>query len=185
MADKGFSTILTAQKAPTRGGSVARHSRAEWYCDCDHSYELLDTTRKTNLVPWWKKVSEKPIVSMSSHTVLMKVCLKYLEEYYQYLHFAYVSRYIVTNDTDIAWVRVPAHFSGIPTFQEDGWDMLAFLLLSSPTIKNRIHYDSKMIDIRLEADVTTRGEAMVIIPSLAPGASCWIDIYSYYRPAGV
>ena len=181
MADKGFSTILTTQKAPTRGGSVRRHSRAEWYCDCDHSYELLDTTRKTNLVPWWKKVSEKPIVSMSSHTVLMKVCLKYMEECPAFEKYSYVSRFNVYNETPYNWVNEKVILSEIPTYQTDGWDAVAFKLLLQSAVKNRILYETYMIDYRLVTDVTTRGKVIATIPSLGPGQRMLVDVYSYYR----
>lgn len=181
MVGDGLTTIISSQKAPTRGGSKNRHSRAEHYCSCDKSYAYLDTIRKKNLEAWWKKVSEKPIVSMSGHSVLMKICLKYLEEYTQYLHFAWVQRYIVTNDGPTSWTNEKVIFEGIHTYQEDGQDCEAFLLLIKTTKKGKITYDPKMIDVRLVNDTTERGKTTVTIPSLAPGASCWIDIYSYYR----
>lgn len=182
MAGDGYSTTLSSQKAPTRGGSAARHSRAQVYCDCDHSYTALDETRKGNLEVWWKKVSDKGIVHMSSHTILMKICLKYLEEYTQYLHFAWVQRYRVTNTTASPWVNQKVIFSGIETYQADGQDVLAFLLLMKTTKKGRITYDVNMIDTRLVNDTTVRGQTTVTIPSLAPGASCYVDLYSYYKP---
>lgn len=183
MAGDGYTTTLSSQKAPTRGGSAARHSRAEVYCGCDHSYAYLDTTRKKNLLPWWKKVSEKDIVYASSHTILMKICLKYLEEYTQYLHFAWVQRYRVTNTTASAWLNQAVIFSGIETYQADGQDVLAFLLLSKTTKKGKMTYDVNMIDVRLVNNTTVRGQTTVTIPALAPGASCLVDLYSYYKPA--
>ena len=183
MKGDGYTTTISTQKAPTRGGSAARHSRAEVYCNCDHSYAYLDETRKANLEPWWKKVSDRGIVHMSSHTILMKICLKYLEEYTQYLHFAWVQRYRVTNDTAAAWTNQPVLFSGIETYQADGQDVLAFLLLQKTTKKGKITYDVNMIDVRLVNDTHVRGQTTVTIPSLPPGASCLVDLYSYYKPA--
>lgn len=185
MSDSLYNTKLSVQKAPTRGGSAARHSRAQVYCDCDKSYAYLDTTRKANLEQWWKKVSDRGIVHMSSHTILMKICLKYLEEYTQYLHFSWVQRYRVTNNTAAAWVNQAVVFSGIETYQADGQDVLAFLLLQKTTKKGKMTYDVNMIDVRLVNDTTVRGQTTVTIPSLAPGASCLVDLYSYYRPAAV
>jgi len=178
----GYTILLSAQKAPTRGGSAARHSRAQVYCDCDHSYASLDAVRKSNLLTWWKKVSDSGIISASNHTILMKICLKYLEEYTQYLHFAWVQRYRVTNTTASAWTNQPVLFSGIETYQTDGQDVLAFLLLQKTTKKGRITYNVNMIDIRLVNDTTVRGQTTVTIPALPPGASCLVDLYSYYRP---
>jgi hypothetical protein len=185
MAGDGYTTTISSQKAPTRGGSAARHSRAEVYCNCDHSYGYLDKTRKTNLEPWWKQVSDRSIVHMSSHSILMKICLKALEEYTQYLHFAWVQRYRVVNNTDAAWVNKKVLFSEIETYQADGQDVLAFLLLQKTTKKGTVTYDVNMIDVRLVNDTTTRGQTTVTIPSLAPGASCLVDLYSYYHPTGV
>lgn len=185
MSSNDYSTKLSVQKAPTRGGSAARHSRAEVYCSCDKSYSYLDTTRKANLEGWWKKVSDRGIVHMSSHTILMKICLKALEEYTQYLHFAWVQRYRVTNTTAGAWVNKQVLFSDIETYQADGQDVLAFLLLQKTTKKGKVTYDVNMIDVRLVNDTSTRGQTLVTIPSLAPGASCLVDLYSYYHPAAV
>ena len=182
-ADKkaGLSVKLVSRTAPTRGGSVNRHSQAEHYCSCDKSYSYLDTVRKANLETWWKKVSEKAIVSMSGHSVLMKVCLKYLDEYNLYLHFAWVQRYLVTNDDPTPWVNMKVVFEGIHTYQTDGQDCEAYLLLLKTTKKGKITYDPKMIDTRLVNDTTERGKTTVTIPSLAPGASCYVDIYSYFH----
>lgn len=71
----------------------------------------------------------------------------------------------------------------VPTYQEDGWDCEAFLLLSTKTKKGTITYDTYMIDKRLVNDVYTRGKTTVTIPSLKPQASCLVDVYSYYKPA--
>jgi hypothetical protein len=174
-----FTTILSTQKAPTRGGSPARHTRAQRYCYCDEAYQMLDTLRKSNLVPWWKKVSEKPIVSMSTHSILMKICLKYLEEFTQYRFFSWVSRYRVTNTDDVEWIHKVVTFYDIPCVRSDGEDCEAFLLLNATTKKGSITYDSKMIDKRLERDIVEKGIADVIIPKLAPQQSCWVDIYSW------
>ena len=141
--------------------------------------------RKANLETWWKRVSEKRIVTMSNHSVLMKVCLKYLEEFDAYQHFAYVSRYLVTNDDAKAWTSQVVVFEEIPTYQTDGEDCEAYLLLMETTKKGNITYDPKMIDVRLECDIHERGKASVIIPTLAPGASCYVDIYSYFHRTGV
>jgi hypothetical protein len=183
MAADRYTVTLSSQKAPTRGGSTARHSRAQVYCDCDHSYATLDAVRKSNLLPWWRKVSDTRIVSASNHTILMKICLKYLEEYTQYLHFAWVQRYRVTNTGASAWLNKPVIFSDIETYQADGQDVLAFLLLSKTTKKGKMTYDVNMIDIRLVNDTTERGKTTVTIPALAPGASCLVDLYSYYHRA--
>lgn len=177
-----YDTKLSATKAPTRGGSVNRHTRAERYCYCDGSYGYLDAERKAHLVEWWKKISEKPIVSMTPHSVLMKVCLKYMEEYSQYLHFSYVSRYRVVNSTDTDCKNSVVTFGDVETYQADGQDVLAFLLLQKTTVKNRITYDPLMIDIRLVNDTSVKGQTDVTIPFLQQGASCLVDLYSYYRP---
>lgn len=176
-----YSTKISVLKAPTRGGSANRHSRAERYCFCDKAYSILDDTRKRNLETWWKKVSEKRIVSMTNHSVLMKICLKYLEEFTAYRHFAVVQRYSVANESDVPYTSKSVLFSDIETYQEDGEDCEAYLLLGGTTKKGTITYDRLMIDTRLERDIPSRGSAMVLMPEIRPWTRYWVDVYSYYR----
>ena len=182
MAGDGYNTILSSQTAPTRGGSAARRSRSDVYCNCDKSYGYVDTIRQGNLLTWWKKVSASGIVWMSNHSIWMKICLKGLIEYDQFTHFSWVQRYRVVNSSADAWLNQQVILDQIETYQVDGWDVLAFLLLMKTTKKGRITYDVNMIDFRLVNTVTVRGETSVIIPALPPGASCLVDVYSYYHP---
>jgi hypothetical protein len=73
-------------------------------------------------------------------------------------------------------------FENIETYQLDGQDMEVYKLLIMTTKKNNIVYDPRMIDMRLENDTHVRGQTTVTIPSLAPGASMLVDVYSYYKP---
>ncbi|MFA5378865.1 MAG: hypothetical protein WC455_24140 [Dehalococcoidia bacterium] len=178
---EGLSVKLVSQKAPTRGGSVNRHTRAERYCFCDKSYTLLTKEKQSFLEPWWKAVSERSIIHMSGHSVLMKICLKYLAEYDAFLEFSYCSRYWVTNSELDAWTNHKVILEEIPTYQADGQDLQVYQLLQKTTKKGSITYDPRMIDMRLVHEVTERGKAMVTIPSLAPGSTLWVDVYSYFR----
>jgi hypothetical protein len=177
----GLSVKLVSLKAPTRGGSQNRHSRAERYCFCDKSYTLLSKEKQAILEPWWKAVSERGIVHMSGHSILMKICLKYLAEYDAFLLFSYCSRYWVTNSDLTAWKNNKVILENIPTFQADGQDLQVYQLLVKTTKKGSITYDPRMIDLRLVHEVTERGKAMVTIPSLAPGSTLLVDVYSYYQ----
>lgn len=167
--------------APTRGGSEARHTRAEHYCSCDKFYAALSDEKKSFLEPWWKKVSERGIIHMSAHSVLMKICLKYLAEFDVFPRMSYCSRYSVTNNTKNAWSNENVIFAGIPTYQEDGQDVEVYKLLIMTTKKGAITYDPRMIDYRLVHEVSERGRATVTIPALPPGASMLVDVYSYYK----
>jgi hypothetical protein len=182
MAGDGYTVKISSQKAPTRGGSKNRHSRAEHYCFCDKAYALLSLAKRSYLLPWWKKVSDSGIKFASNHTILMKICLKYLEEFSVFQRFSWCARYRVTNDTAAVWTNQKVVFKDIETFQNDGQDVEVFSLLLVTTKKGAITYDPRMIDQRLVNDTTTRGQTIVTIPTLAPGASMLVDVYSYARP---
>lgn len=182
MAKSDLNTKISVQKAPTRGGSTARHTRAEYYCLCDHSYSLLSEEKRAFLLPWWKKVSESDVQWASNHSILMKICLKHLDEYNAFMRFSWCARYRVTNTTSTPWVSQSVVFENIETYQLDGQDMEVYKLLIMTTKKNNIVYDPRMIDMRLENDTHVRGQTTVTIPSLAPGASMLVDVYSYYKP---
>ncbi len=179
-----YDTKLTATKAPTRGGSAARHTRAQRYCYCDEGYRLLTAEKLAFLEPWWLQVMDHKFVHMSNHSIWMKLCLKYMEEMSCFQRFSYCSRYRVINDWDTDWVRQRVILTDIPTYQADGQDVEVYKLLAVTTKKNRITYDPLMIDYRLTHDVYTRGQASVVIPALQQGASMLIDVYSYYKPTG-
>lgn len=175
-------TQLVALTAPTRGGSTARHTRAEVYCRCDKFYASMTPEKRAFLEPWWIAVSDRGIVHMSAHSILMKICLKYLAEFNVFPRMSYCSRYRVVNDEAGAWVNKSVVFGGIPTYQADGMDLEVYQLLVMTTKKGTITYDPRMIDFRLEHDVFVRGMATVKIPALPPGASMLVDVYSYYVP---
>ena len=173
---------LIALKAPTRGGSTARHDRAQIYCSCDKFYSLLDVAKRAFLKPWWKAVTDKGIVSMSAHSIWMKICLKNLIEADVFPRMSWCSRFSVTNNSALAWENEDVIFDNIPTFQADGQDLEVYKLLIMTTKKGTVTYDPRMIDFRLVHDVSERGKATVTIPALPPGASMLVDVYSYYRP---
>lgn len=176
-----MKTQLVSLTAPTRGGSLARHARANHYCTCDQFYASLSQTKKDFLEPWWKKVSDRGIIHMSAHSVLMKICLKYLAEFNVFPRMSWCSRYSVTNNDKTAWTNHLVILTNIPTYQADGQDVEVYKLLIETTKKGNITYDPRMIDFRLEHDVYTRGQATVKIPALPPGASMLVDVYSYYK----
>lgn len=171
---------LYATKAPTRGGSVARHSRAQRYCFCDEGYQMLGYPKMSFLQPWWRAIRELPNAPISPYHIFMKICLKYMPEMAAFQHFSYCSRYFIKNRSLVAWVNFDITLATIPVYQADGQDLEVYSLLNIATKKGRITYDRLMIDKRLIHNVTVPGCAVVTIPSLAPGASCLIDIYSYY-----
>jgi len=175
-------TQLIALKAPTRGGSTARHTRAKTYCFCDQAYALLTPFKKSFLEPWWKAVSDRAIVYMSAHSVFMKICLKGLIELDVFCRFSVCSRYNVTNNSALAWSNQRVILAEIPTYQIDGQDVEVYALLIMTTKKGTITYDPRMIDYRLTHEVWVRGKAEVIIPVLPPGASMLVDVYSWYKP---
>lgn len=177
----GYTTKIISQVAPTRGGSAARHSRAELYCDCDHAFALISKEKMTYLEPWWRAVMENKFVRMSNHSIWMKLCLKRMAEMSAWTRFCFCARYRVANNTSGDWTSEKVVLDGIDTFQTDGQDLEVYKLLAKTTVKNRITYDPLMIDYRLVHEVTTRGEAIVTIPSLQQGSSMLVDVYSYYR----
>jgi hypothetical protein len=183
-ADKtsGYTTKLVSQKAATRGGSAARHTRAEVYCGCDQAYQLLGYPKISFVQPWWRAIMDDPHCQTSGYHAFMKCCLKYMEETAAFSEFSYVSRYRLFNVTGTDWVNKKVRFLSIPTYQVDGQDVQVYQLLKLTTKKNRITYDPLMIDMRLVHEVTVRGEALVTIPALKTYDSILVDVYSYHMP---
>ena len=180
-----MKTQIIANKAPTRGGSEARHTQSAHYCSCDKFYVSLTPFKASFLEPWWKRVSDHGIVHMSAHSVLMKICLKYLIEFNVFPRMSWCARYSVTNNSKIPWLNYQVILEDINTFQADGQDLEVYKLLIQTTKKGKITYDPKMIDYKLVHTVFTRGEAEVTIPALPPGASMLVDVYSYHLPVHV
>lgn len=174
-------TQIYITKAPTRGGSKNRHTRAERYCFCDEGYQMLGYPKMSYLQPWWRAVRDRPADSMTPYHIFMKICLKYMAEMAAFQRFSYCSRYQVHNITDEGFDDQEVILEDIPFYQADGWDTEVYLLLAIATKKGRVTYDAKMIDERLIHSVPLPGQASVTIPSLAPGASLLIDVYSYYK----
>lgn len=178
-----FTTKIISKSQMTRGGSKNRHTRAERYCFCDEAYQLSFPYKVFYLQSWWRAVTDDPNAQMSPYHIMMKICLKYMDEMAAFTHFSWIQRYRVINDSGEGWTNHQVILDQLHTFQADGWDCEAYKLLSIATKKNRITYDTLMIDYRLENDVTTRGETLVTIPFLQPESSMLIDVYSYYNPA--
>jgi hypothetical protein len=180
-ADKtsGYNTKLVTKKAPTRGGSPARHTRAQVYCDCDHNYQLLGSNKMRILNPWWKISSGDANSNMSPHSIWMKCCLKYMPECAAFRSFCWYQRYQIRNDTNYAFENTLIILEDIPHYQVDGQDVEVYSVLGQTTKKGRITYDRGMIDTRLAHEVTVPGEASIHITALQPGASLLIDVYSY------
>jgi hypothetical protein len=172
---------LYATTAPTRGGSVARHTRAQVYCDCDGAYKTLAYNKSVFLKPWWMAATGGAFVSMGAYQIYMKVCLKGLLEYQAFLRFSWLSRYQIWNRETTSWINKLIVLVDIPTYQLDGMDLEVYLLLSTTTKKGRITYSALMIDYRLTHDVMGRSTATVTIPTLQPGSSLKIDVYSYFK----
>ena len=173
---------LYATTAPTRGGSAARHTRAQVYCDCDGAYKVLTEEKKVFLKPWWMAATGGAFVSMGPYQIYMKVCLKGLLEYQAFLRFSWLSRYQIWNRGTTSWINKLIVLVDIPTYQLDGMDLEVYLLLSTTTKKGQITYSALMIDYRLTHDVMSRSTATVTIPTLQQGSSLKIDVYSYYKP---
>jgi len=186
-ADKkaGYNTKLVVVTKATTGGSAARHTRAEQYCFCDEAYQILGYPKISYVQPWWRKIMDDQYAQISGYHAFMKCCLKYMAETSAFSRFSYVSRYRIFNKTGTDWVNKQVEFRTIPTYQLDGQDVEVYQLLKVTTKKNRITYDPLMIDMRLTHEVTTRGKALVTIPSLKTYDSMLADVYSYYKPEGV
>jgi hypothetical protein len=179
-----LKTQIYATTAPTRGGSSARHTRAQVYCDCDGAYKILTMEKKVFLKPWWMAATGGAFVSMGPYQIYMKVCLKGLIEYDCFLRFAYLSRYQIKNDDGEAWINKEVILNAAPTYQADGMDVEVYLLLPTTTTKNKIVYSAKMIDYRLVHEVTERGKITTWIPDVQSQSSVLVDVYSYYKPLG-
>ena len=179
-----LTSQLYATTAPTRGGSQARHTRSQVYCECDGAYKLLSPAKYSYLEPYWMAVTEGGFVHMGGYQVYMKICLKGLAEYDAFLRFSYVQRYRIWNNSDHLWIDEEVILKDIPTFQPDGMDLEVYLLLSKTTKKGNITYDPLMIDYRLEHEVTERGKATTWIPDVQTQSSVLVDVYSYYKPVG-
>lgn len=178
---KGYNTKIVTQTKNTRGGSAARHTRAQVYCDCDSAYQRLGYPKISYARPWWRAIMDDPNGSMSGYHAFMKCCLKYMAETNAFSHFSYVSRYRIFNTTGTDWTNKVVYFEGIPTYQVDGQDLEVYQLLKVTTKKNRITYDPLMIDMRLTHEVITRGQARVTIPFLKTYDSILADVYSYHK----
>jgi hypothetical protein len=177
-----YNTSIAATKAPTRGGSKNRHTRAERYCYCDEAYSIMGWPKFNYLQPWWRAVTDDPHAQMSGYHILMKICLKYMAEQSAFSRFSYVSRYRVFNISAADWDNQPVEFRSIPTFQVDGQDVEIYQLLAMTTKKSRITYDPLMIDFRLSHEVTERGKAVAIVPFLKAFTCMLVDVYSWYNP---
>jgi len=175
------TTQIVSQKAPTRGGSAARHARSVTYCTCDKDYKTLDSQKLMKMNPWWRLITGDDNSSMSAYHIFMKICLKAMDEKSAFMRFSWCSRYVVKNKTGVQWTDKIVTFGDIPTFQVDGQDVEVYLLLGTTTKKGRITYDAKMIDFRLVHTVIIRGQALVTIPTLQPGSSVLVDVYSYFK----
>jgi hypothetical protein len=130
---------------------------------------------------WWRAIRDRPADAMTPYHIFMKICLKYMAEMDVFKRFSYCSRYRIVNSSDWGFDNREVILEDIPFFQADGWDTEVYMLLEIATKKGRVTYDAKMIDYRLDHTVPVPGQALVIIPSLAPGASLLVDVYSYYR----
>jgi len=175
------TTQLYVTKAPTRGGSKNRHTRAERYCFCDEGYQMLGYPKMSYIQPWWRAVRDRPADSMTPYHIWMKICLKYMAEMAAFKTFCWCTRFRITNTTENRFQDTTVILTDIPVFQADGQDIEIYRLLEIATKKGRITYDAKMIDYRVEHEVPEPGHAMIIIPTLNQGASLLYDVYSYYR----
>jgi hypothetical protein len=180
-AQPNLKVQLYATTAPTRGGSVARHTRAQVYCDCDGAYKVLTEEKKVFLKPWWMAATGGAFVSMGPYQIYMKVCLKALIEYQCFLQFSYLTRFQIFNTTSDNWQNRNIILTGIPFFQPDGMDIEVYLLLPETTKKGNITYATKMIDYRLVHEVFTPGSCTVSIPHIQTGSSILVDVYSYKK----
>jgi hypothetical protein len=181
-AQPDLKVQLYATTAPTRGGSVARHTRAQVYCDCDGAYKVLTEEKKVFLKPWWMAATGGAFVSMGPYQIYMKVCLKGLLEYQAFLRFSYLSRYQIKNESNGLWIDKEVILNAAPTYQADGMDVEVYLLLPTTTKKGKITYSAKMIDYRLVHEVTERGKITTWIPDVQSQSSVLVDVYSYYKP---
>ncbi len=175
----GYSITIAATKTPTTQGSKARHDRATVYCGCDKFYQGITDEKRAYLLPWWIKASGKAAPNLSNYTVWMKICLKNLIEKTVFMNYVWLSRYSVTNDTDEAWTDVQVQCSEIPTNYPDHSDASAFQLTLISVEKDGTMLDPKMIWTQLTLSMTSETQGLVTVPSLAPGATMLIDIYSY------
>ena len=176
-----YNTSIAATKAPTRGGSAERHTRAEVYCGCDAAYKLLGEAKQAFLEPWFRAVMNNRYPRMAGYHIYMKVCLKYMEETGAFTQFSYVSRFRIFNVTSSVWQNKQVELSGIPSFQWDGQDIEIYQLLRMSTKIGNSAREPLMIDMRLTHEVREKGKALVTVPFLVPFDSMLVDVYSYFR----
>lgn len=175
----GLTVTIAAQKVPNTQGSSARHERTRIYCDCDKFYQGIADQKRLFLLRWWLHVSARAAPQLSNYTVWMKICLKNLIEKDVFMNYAWVSRYSVTNPGPDAWTDQQVQCSNIPTQFPGGSDASAFQLVTVATEKDGTMLEPRMIWAQLSLSMTSDHQGLVTIPSLAPGASMLIDIYSY------
>jgi hypothetical protein len=177
----GYSTKLVAQTQETRGGSDARHKRSTTYCACDVGFRSLGSPKEQFLIPWWKTTMNDPLNKLSGYLIYMKCCLKGMAETEAFTNYSFISRYRIWNNSGADWVNQPLHFDEIPTYNLDGSDVRAFLLLLKKTTKGNIVYNALMIDTELSLTVPARGEILVTLPSLNYYDIAQVDVYSYKK----
>lgn len=177
----GYKTQLYATTAPTRGGSTARHERAESYCACDTRFKALGALKQSFLVPWYKAASGNRSTSMTDYNTFLKICLLGLIERDVFERFEYWSRYRVWNQSDATWINRDVILDTIPTRDEGGTDLEVYSLFATATTVGPKTYTARMIDSRLTAVITVESEALVTIPFLQSQTSMLVDVYSFRR----
>lgn len=180
-ADKtsGYNTKLVTKKASTRGGSVARHNRACVYNECDNAFSYLPSNKMFLLLPWWRLASNHPKNDDSFHMIWMRICLKGLIETVLYQTYCWYQRYQVWNTASFAFSNTLVTLRGVHQNAPDGSDAVAYTVFAKRIKRNGITYMPGMLDTQLVVESSGVGFVQVRIPSLAPGTSCMVDVYSY------
>jgi hypothetical protein len=178
---EGFKSQLYATTAPTRGGSTARHLRAEVYWQCDLRWKALGVKKQEYLYRWWRAASGNTTTRLTNYDIFFKICLGGRKERNLFERFNFWSRFRIWNQTEINFEDHEVILEDIPYRRLDGADVEVYSLFAIQTKVGNKTYTAREIDSRLSSTVEVPGEALVIIPFLQSQTSMLVDVYSYFR----
>lgn len=172
------SIRLGSKKQGTRGGSPARHARAQVYCNCDDNYRAMAPGKKGRLVFWYRKILDKAYLKIDAYHIWMKICLGARLEASAFYCHCYIQRYKVVNDSPLAWRDQPVDLEGIVSTGPTDDSFRLFYLFSSKTTRDGIVYENGMIDKELTFDLIEEGVIRFTSPFCAAYSYYYVDVYS-------
>lgn len=175
------SIRIGSKKQGTRGGSPARHARANVYCNCDDQYRAMPAGKKGRIVFWYRKILNTDFIKMDGYHIWMKICLGNRLEASAFYCYCHVQRYLIKNNTPVAWRDQPIDLEGIISSGPGDDDFRLFYLFSSKTERNGQIYNHGMIDRELSFELVEEGVVRFTSPFCAPYAYYYVDVYSMKR----